>query len=657
MGTLKLDVAFPFTKNISFSPLPWSYRGVGDLKFDGASDPVEYLSRFNKKMEVYQVRDLTKCRLLAATLKENAHQWFKRLSANSIRSWDQMCQVFVTQFQASVAYAPPTNTLANIKQHEDESLREYFRRFNAEVSKVRKASDETYKNFLIAGVRPGTEFWKELQREEPKTLSDFYNKAESHKVVEESLANLKRNSFGGNGTWNKNKRAGSISPRDRGFGKRPTFGGGSNKEVPRDNKTTPITVNTTSNRKGLGYVYPQQRQRARYTEYTPLKAPISHIFEIGDKASIFKKLYRSGPPSKRDEGKYCAFHDANGHDTTDCHHLKDHIEDLIRNGYLTEFVAQEARKYKDDKAKKEAEKEPEHTTRERSINTIIGGPYNGGSSRNSMKRPPRNFGGEADDITFTEADARHVHHPHNNALVVTIFIGGLNVHKVLVDNGSSYNILSYATYQKMGLLDKEMSPAYNELFDFTGGLMCVIGRVKLPVTLGDEPLSATQVEEFMLVNEEISYNAILGESRACYVQALRTTEQTYKHVLLEDGGPSLDSCYKQVEPPTGDTRKVGKKSGRSSCDAIMIIQHSGEAPYADVVRFLGVDTHGEVLMLEAPPTEISGDGDLLMGVVEEVNDSDFECLNDMPKPLNMKDKEVPMEIDLDPRMPEVKETT
>ncbi|XP_074348149.1 uncharacterized protein LOC141686933 [Apium graveolens] len=203
-----------------------------------------------------------------------------------------MCQIFVTQFQVSVTYSPPSNTLDNIKQREAESLREYFKYFNTEVSKVRRAPYETYKNFMIAGVKPCTEFWKELQREEPKTLNDFYNKTESHKVVEESLANLKRNSFGNNGTWNKNKRT----------------------------------------RKG--YVYPQQRKQARYMEYTPLKAPINHIFEMGDKACIFKKPYRSGPSGMRDEEKYCVFHDANGHDTADCHHLKDHIEDLIHNGYV-----------------------------------------------------------------------------------------------------------------------------------------------------------------------------------------------------------------------------------------------------------------------------------------------------------------------------------
>ena len=65
--------------------------------------------------------------------------------------------------------------------------------------------------------------------------------------------------------------------------------------------------------------------------------------------------------------------------------------------------------------------------------------------------------GETMDITFTEDDARWVHHPHNDALVVAIRIATLNVHRVFVDNGSSVNILYYDTYKKMGLPDKDMT--------------------------------------------------------------------------------------------------------------------------------------------------------------------------------------------------------
>ncbi|KAL5818973.1 hypothetical protein ACOSQ3_022905 [Xanthoceras sorbifolium] len=43
-------------------------------------------------------------------------------------------------------------------------------------------------------------------------------------------------------------------------------------------------------------------------------------------------------PQKRDKDKYCRFHRDHGHDTSKCFQLKDHIENLIRDGHLKEFI-------------------------------------------------------------------------------------------------------------------------------------------------------------------------------------------------------------------------------------------------------------------------------------------------------------------------------
>lgn len=48
--------------------------------------------------------------------------------------------------------------LANIKQREGETLSSNFKRFSAKATGVRGATDETLKNFLIAGLRVGTDF-------------------------------------------------------------------------------------------------------------------------------------------------------------------------------------------------------------------------------------------------------------------------------------------------------------------------------------------------------------------------------------------------------------------------------------------------------------------------------------------------------------------
>ena len=67
------------------------------------------------------------------------------------------------------------------------------------------------------------------------------------------------------------------------------------------------------------------------------------------------------------------------------------------------------------------------------------------------ERPMKNFCRENEPITFTEEDARKVHYPHNDPLVVTVQIGNMLVHRTLIDNGSSMDILYLSALEKMGL--------------------------------------------------------------------------------------------------------------------------------------------------------------------------------------------------------------
>ena len=53
---------------------------------------------------------------------------------------------------------------------------------------------------------------------------------------------------------------------------------------------------------------------------------------------------------------------------------------------------------------------------------------------------------ESPIIGFSEEDARCLHHPYGDALVISIRIEDYNMHRVLVDNGSSANILHYPAF-------------------------------------------------------------------------------------------------------------------------------------------------------------------------------------------------------------------
>ena len=54
---------------------------------------------------------------------------------------------------------------------------------------------------------------------------------------------------------------------------------------------------------------------------------------------------------------------------------------------------------------------------------------------------------ESPIIGFSKEDARRLHHLHDDALVVSIRMEDYNMHRVLVDNGSSVDILYYLAFQ------------------------------------------------------------------------------------------------------------------------------------------------------------------------------------------------------------------
>ena len=90
---------------------------------------------------------------------------------------------------------------------------------------------------------------------------------------------------------------------------------------------------------------------------------------------------------------------------------------------------------------------------------IIGGMVAVGSSKKARKTylmmvqnvqlagaVPKIARREGPIIGFLEEDARHLHHPHDDALVVSLWVGDYNMHRVSVDNSSSADILYYLAF-------------------------------------------------------------------------------------------------------------------------------------------------------------------------------------------------------------------
>ena len=101
-----------------------------------------------------------------------------------------------------------------------------------------------------------------------------------------------------------------------------------------------------------------------------------------------------------------------------------------------------------------------------------------------MKRT-RKEGNQLPDITFGSEDRQYVQHPHNNALVISAHIQNFLVKKLLIDDGSAINALSWNAYKAMGGSITDLKTIKNPITSFYGGTTQPMGVAKLTIEFGD----------------------------------------------------------------------------------------------------------------------------------------------------------------------------
>ncbi|XP_074371219.1 uncharacterized protein LOC141712248 [Apium graveolens] len=182
---------------------------------------------------------------------------------------------------------------------------------------------------------------------------------------------------------------------------------------------------------------------------------------------------------KKNPDKYCDYHRDKGHTTDECYHLKKLIVRMIKEGRLNQFVRdlRDIIGPKDNQEEPEAE-EPEGRDMIRGeLKTISGDSLLDRDSKTVKKKYARQvynlyqFGQEKAHMpmTFSTEDYENVIRPHEDPLIVNPLIVQNKIWKVLVDTGSSANILFHMTHCKMYLAREKIKPC-NEapLYAFGG---------------------------------------------------------------------------------------------------------------------------------------------------------------------------------------------
>ncbi|XP_072060221.1 uncharacterized protein [Arachis hypogaea] len=108
-------------------------------------------------------------------------------------------------------------------------------------------------------------------------------------------------------------------------------------------------------------------------------------------------------------------------------------------------------------------------------------------------------------------------------MVITIILANANLHRTLVDQGSSTDILFKSAFDKLGLQNKELRVYPNSLFGLEDTPIQPLRYISLHTTFGKGTQSSTLNIDYIVVNVSSAYNALIGRTTLNQLAAVVST--------------------------------------------------------------------------------------------------------------------------------------
>nr|CAN70312.1 hypothetical protein VITISV_011858 [Vitis vinifera] len=343
--------------------------------YDGSSDPFDHIMHYRQLMTLDIGNDMLLCKVFPTSLQGQALSWFHRLPANSIDNFWDLFEVFVGQYLCSTRHKQNISTLQNIKMQENETLREFVKRFGQAVLQVESYSMDAILQIFKRSICPGTPFFESLAKKPPTTMDDLFRRASKYSMLED------------------------------------------------DDERRPPLIRmplTTSYEKLL----PMIRDLPSFRWPRPIRSN----------------------PLERDCNKRCAYHKDHGHTTETCRSLHYMVEDLLKAGHLKQYIRTAPNG--GESSHGQGPRAPAAPIRA-IINYIHGDPWMTTTVQEyiSSIRPGLASGSIHPidgTIVFPAMDPARVLHPHRDALILTLGVGDFDVKRILIDLGSSADLLQVA---------------------------------------------------------------------------------------------------------------------------------------------------------------------------------------------------------------------
>jgi hypothetical protein len=94
---------------------PDKFKTVNIDRYDGSSNPEEFIQVYQTVIEAIRVDDRVKANFLPTALTGAARSWLINLPEGSVTSWDQLCAIFIGNMQGTYEHPSTAETLKTIR--------------------------------------------------------------------------------------------------------------------------------------------------------------------------------------------------------------------------------------------------------------------------------------------------------------------------------------------------------------------------------------------------------------------------------------------------------------------------------------------------------------------------------------------------------------
>jgi len=306
--------------------IPHKFKVPDFEKYKRKSCLEEHLTMYVRRMFAYAKDDQVLIFYFQESLASPASKWYMNLDKTRIRTFRDLCEAFVQQYQYNVDMAPDRSDLQAMTQGNKETFKEYAQRWRDTAAQVSPRIEEKEMTKLF--LKTLSQFYYEkMVGSAPKNFAEmvgmgvqFEEGVREGRLVKDETSLSGNKGFGNNFPRKKEQEVSTVAhgrPQPQHPPPHPQY--------PPQHPQQP---------------YQQQQPQPQSQQIAPIRVKYADLLpQLLEKNLVQTKAPPPVParlPAWYRPDLFCDFHQgAPGHDIEHCHAMKNAVQNLIRTNRLT----------------------------------------------------------------------------------------------------------------------------------------------------------------------------------------------------------------------------------------------------------------------------------------------------------------------------------